>query len=534
VFKGQYFYEWRYDRHVVKPFTIPPHWKKTMCMDWGMAAPLACYWIAIDPDKRAWVYRELYKKGMIASVAAEKVNSLTPETEKIEDFVVSRDMFAKKGEAPESIGSTFKSKITRMPIIPVKLAGTNPRISGWMRVREWLGDAPDGLPWMMIFDTCTELIRTLPEQIYDEKVVEDMNGDGEDHACFVAGTQIMTQKGFVGIETIKSGYQVLTRDGFKEVEVAEMTNSNAKVYKLETTIGLVIGTLNHPMFLKDGSKRNLGELRQGDVLFDIVPYALIQYGICRLKLYLTQFRNLKVKGIISVVNTFSAKASAFTEWFGRMLMGRSKMVFISTIRTVIEAIISWQIWKKLEVLPIFRNTLRRQKQKNSQERISHLQEKRPDCGIKTKPIAPHMSKLAEKRGGQELASRPLKCVVNFAGGSMKRITQAGLSIVMVIARPLRCAPAVKVLKLEILDIKHLVYNLRVKDKHEYIANGLLVSNCEAIRYFATMRHRKPIVEDNKYKNLPLKDQARIQREERAKRQASKDLDLDNFLNDVTL
>jgi len=183
VFKGQYFYEWRYDRHVVKPFTIPPHWKRTMCMDWGMAAPLACYWIAIDPDKRAWVYRELYVTKLIASAAAQRIDSMTPSDEKIEDFVVSRDMFSKRGEASESIGSTFRSNITRIPIIPVKLMGKNPRISGWMRMREWLADAPDGLPWMMIFDTCTELIRTLPEQIYDEKEVEDMNDTGEDHAC---------------------------------------------------------------------------------------------------------------------------------------------------------------------------------------------------------------------------------------------------------------------------------------------------------------------------------------------------------------
>jgi len=182
VFKGQYFYEWRYDRHVVEPFTIPSHWKRYVAMDWGMADPLACHWYAIDEDGRAWVYRELYTKGLIGSVAAEKINEMTPLDEKIESFVVSRDIFSKRGEAPESIGQTFVRKLERFSVVAVKLTGKKPRVSGWMKVREWLADAPDGLPWMMFFNTCIHMIRTLPEQIYDEKNVEDM-AQLEDHCA---------------------------------------------------------------------------------------------------------------------------------------------------------------------------------------------------------------------------------------------------------------------------------------------------------------------------------------------------------------
>ncbi len=38
-----------------------------------------------------------------------------------------------------------------------------------------------------------------------------------------------------------------------------------------------------------------------------------------------------------------------------------------------------------------------------------------------------------------------------------------------------------------------VYNLTVEDEHEYVANGVLVSNCDALRY-ATMGTRQATVQ----------------------------------------
>lgn len=177
VFKGQYFPEWRYDKHVIKPFPIPAEWtSRYMCMDWGMAAPLACYWIVIAPNNRAFVYREHYKAGDIASVAAKAIKEKCEYPEY--PFWVSPDIFSKRGEAPESIAETFKKELGFTP-----KRAKNDRVNGWMRMREWLNIAPDGLPWMQFFDTCSNIIRTLPEQIYDDKHVEDMSGKGEDHGC---------------------------------------------------------------------------------------------------------------------------------------------------------------------------------------------------------------------------------------------------------------------------------------------------------------------------------------------------------------
>jgi hypothetical protein len=41
-----------------------------------------------------------------------------------------------------------------------------------------------------------------------------------------------------------------------------------------------------------------------------------------------------------------------------------------------------------------------------------------------------------------------------------------------------------------------VFNLAIDDRHEYFTAGFLVSNCDALRYFAQARHRvfKPAVD----------------------------------------
>ena len=46
-----------------------------------------------------------------------------------------------------------------------------------------MSDAPDGEPWWQIFNTCTNLIRTIPEMVYDKNKVEDISKDCEDHAA---------------------------------------------------------------------------------------------------------------------------------------------------------------------------------------------------------------------------------------------------------------------------------------------------------------------------------------------------------------
>ena len=74
------------------------------------------------------------------------------------------------------------------------------------------------------------------------------NPGSHDDLCFVAGTLILTNNGQVPIENIKVGDMVLTREGYKPVEI---TTSSYK--KVITNLGLT-GTSNHPIITANGIK----------------------------------------------------------------------------------------------------------------------------------------------------------------------------------------------------------------------------------------------------------------------------------------
>lgn len=49
--------------HVVAPFPIPSHWPRYRAIDFGVANPFCCLWIAVGPDDVHHVYRALYRAG---------------------------------------------------------------------------------------------------------------------------------------------------------------------------------------------------------------------------------------------------------------------------------------------------------------------------------------------------------------------------------------------------------------------------------------------------------------------------------------
>ena len=173
VFKGQYFPEFRYDRHVCEPFPIPKEWPRERSIDWGMTRPTVCYWYAMSPENRAYVYREYYATGFQAADAARNIKELSVGEKYIRTWC-DPSMFAKKGEGLESIAAQMQRHLgTLMP-------SKNERVSGWQAVRKWFALAADGRPNMIFFNTCLNAIRTIPELIYDSLRVEDLDTMGVD------------------------------------------------------------------------------------------------------------------------------------------------------------------------------------------------------------------------------------------------------------------------------------------------------------------------------------------------------------------
>lgn len=189
VFAGQYFSEWRREKHVIKPFAIPREWKRFRSLDWGYNDPCCVLWKAVSPDGRVYTYKELYVTQTKASDVAKKILEMS-EGEDIAYTVASPDIWAKRGNdyvRGETIAETFMlNGVT-------SIKADNDRLNGWQRVHEFLADAPDGLPWWQVFDICTNLIRTLPDLVHDEHKVEDVSDKCEDHAPEAARYGLMSR-----------------------------------------------------------------------------------------------------------------------------------------------------------------------------------------------------------------------------------------------------------------------------------------------------------------------------------------------------
>lgn len=63
--------------HVIKPFDIPPEWTRYRCIDFGYTNPFVCGWWAVDPDGRAYLYREIYRTKRIVEDHAKQILALS-------------------------------------------------------------------------------------------------------------------------------------------------------------------------------------------------------------------------------------------------------------------------------------------------------------------------------------------------------------------------------------------------------------------------------------------------------------------------
>ena len=159
---GQYFDEFRREKHVIKPFDISKEWRRYRAIDYGLDG-LACLWIAIDSARRCYVYREYFKTNQKIVDVARGIIERTPEDEEIYLTLAPPDMWGRSQESGRTRADMFYEDgltITK---------SSNDREAGWLSIKELLADGPDNKPKLLIFDTCTKLISDLPSLIRDEK-----------------------------------------------------------------------------------------------------------------------------------------------------------------------------------------------------------------------------------------------------------------------------------------------------------------------------------------------------------------------------
>lgn len=194
TFSGQVFTEWRNDpghyedrqwTHVIKPFRIPKDWAIWCGLDWGYSRPFSVGWYAVDHERRMYRIREYYGctgtpnvgLQMEPAEVARKIREIEEDDPNLKNRKIYRvgDPAIWGSDGTESIGALME----RQRVYFEK--GDHARIDGKMQVHHRLAFDENGIPMLYVFDTCRHFIRTVPNLVYDESNVEDIDTDGEDH-----------------------------------------------------------------------------------------------------------------------------------------------------------------------------------------------------------------------------------------------------------------------------------------------------------------------------------------------------------------
>lgn len=169
VFAGMMFPEWSYDRHVVRPITLPVSWRRYIGVDWGYTAPWAVVWAAQDEDGRVWVYREIHATQVGEADQARRILAAEADDEHVVARYADDAMWATRGDAKPIAQVYTEHGVHLTP------AGKGPgsRVSGWQRVHSYLADGPAcphhrasgwaTCPMLHVFTTCEKFIATVPD-----------------------------------------------------------------------------------------------------------------------------------------------------------------------------------------------------------------------------------------------------------------------------------------------------------------------------------------------------------------------------------
>lgn len=183
VFEGAAFPEFDRGHHVVKPFAIPPEWRRVRGMDWGYTTPGCCLWGAFDPRGNLFIYREFYFQEIDAHRVGQRIRDMEM-AERVFFGVLDVQVWEGRGGGGPSIGESLNSYNLRFRKSSRSFVnGKSSRINGRAQVHNLLAlDEHTQKPKLVIFENCLNLIRTLPALPVCPSNPEDVDTKAEDHA----------------------------------------------------------------------------------------------------------------------------------------------------------------------------------------------------------------------------------------------------------------------------------------------------------------------------------------------------------------
>jgi len=189
--------EWDSSVHMIDPFDIPDHWTRFRGVDHGDKHPAACVWCAISPAGDLFVYRDYLRVGKVPSQIAKEIVELSGNTmKKVGSYEDPRNSLVYSRNEEVQCGESFQwtvfdarafsqkqngvklSKLYEMAGLRMKQgSGADsehyvPILKEWFVVdpeKEHFVTGEKGAPRIYVFDTCTDVIKTIKRWVWAER-----------------------------------------------------------------------------------------------------------------------------------------------------------------------------------------------------------------------------------------------------------------------------------------------------------------------------------------------------------------------------
>jgi hypothetical protein len=367
-------------------------------------------------------------------------------------------------------------------------------------VRARLEADDEGRPGLLVADACTPLIQEVLS--YQEEHVG--SSGAEDHACFVAGTQVLTETGERPIETIAPGDRVLTRAGYQPVLAAGKTAEDVEVVTAILSNGRTLtATANHPVHTTEGFKP-LFSLRYADLLTP-TPRTGVRCQKSRKSNSKESPSGATQNPRIGQTETTTAPAENTSRTVSKPSTGRSGDTTTARFQTGTSSITqtatpptttsrTWSASRLRNMLNAIQNGVATRPGRPSRPRKTGINQTKGKSGTETTPensgrTPNQKSKSASSVERSLNTTRKLgsaQTPVKQSGGESPASTMSNAPANGVTKRSLttntRTGDSVRVSALQDTGTTADVYNLSVFGQPEYFANGVLVHNCDALRY----------------------------------------------------
>jgi hypothetical protein len=192
IIAGQAFEKLRRDTHCIEPFEPPEDWMCFGSFDWGSTRPFSFgLWTVANgnalPDGRLYRRGAIIRFNEIYGWNGKPNEGIRKEADDVAEMIRSRIGMRKLGyiAADPSMwkvdGSpSIAENMLRKGVVLRK--ADNARLVGYVQVRQRIAGDEDG-PMLYATKNCHDgFWRTMPDLVMDERKVEDVDTDQEDHA----------------------------------------------------------------------------------------------------------------------------------------------------------------------------------------------------------------------------------------------------------------------------------------------------------------------------------------------------------------